>query len=68
MTGKDRLESVKEASERLAVSAFTIRRLISAGQVRAVRVGYRVLIPSTEIQRIIESGAGKHASAMHVEA
>jgi len=69
MAEKDRLESVKEASERLAVSPFTIRRLINARQVRAVRVGYRVLIPGSEIERIIASGCGKHADdAMRVNA
>jgi excisionase family DNA binding protein len=66
MTEKDRLTSVSETSERLAVSSFTVRRLIKAGQVSAVRVGRRVLIRSCEIQRIIASG--KHAeAAMHAE-
>jgi excisionase family DNA binding protein len=59
---KDRLTSVSETSERLAVSSFTLRRLIKAGQVRAVRVGKRVLIPGSEIERIIASGCGKHAA------
>lgn len=61
MAEKDRLTSVSETSERLAVSSFTVRRLIKAGRVRAVRVGKRVLIPGSEIERIISSGCGKHA-------
>lgn len=55
------LLSVEEASRRLAVSTFTTRRLIKARQLRAVRVGRRVLIPASEIERGITEGCGKHA-------
>jgi excisionase family DNA binding protein len=58
---KERLESVEEASRRLAVSGFTVRRLVKAKQLRAVRVGKRVLIPGSEIERVIAEGCGKHA-------
>jgi excisionase family DNA binding protein len=69
MAEQDRLESIEETSRRLAVSSFTVRRLVKAGQVRAVRVGKRLLIPGSEIERIIASGCGKHAGAqMHAEA
>ena len=63
MAEKDQLESVKETSRRLAVSSFTVRRLVKAGQVRAVRVGKRLLIPDSEIARIVASGCGKHAGS-----
>jgi excisionase family DNA binding protein len=56
------LASVEEASLRLAVSTFTTRRLIKAKQLRAVRVGKRVLVPQSEIDRVIAQGCGKHAS------
>ena len=52
------LTSVEEASRRLAVSTFTTRRLIKANQLRAVRVGKRVLIPEGELDRIIREGCG----------
>jgi excisionase family DNA binding protein len=55
------LTSVEEASRRLSVSTFTTRRLIKAGQLRAVRVGKRVLVPMREIERVIAEGCGKHA-------
>jgi excisionase family DNA binding protein len=55
------LASVEEASRRLAVSTFTTRRLIKSGQLRAVRVGKRVLVPMSEIERVIVEGCGKHA-------
>ena len=58
---QQQLRSVDEVSRRLAVSTFTTRRLIKAKQLRAVRVGKRVLIPEAEIARVIAEGCGKHA-------
>ena len=60
---EQKLASVEEASRRLAVSTFTTRRLIKAKQLRAVRVGKRVLISDAEIDRVIREGCGKHADA-----
>lgn len=57
----EQLRSVKETSKTLAVSTFTTRRLIRAKQLRAVRVGKRVLVPQSEIDRVIAEGCGKHA-------
>jgi len=59
---QQQLRSVEEASHRLAVSTFTTRRLIKAKQLRAVRVGKRVLIPEGEIARVIAEGCGKHVA------
>jgi hypothetical protein len=42
------------------VSSFTVRRLINAKQLRAVRVSKRVLVPAGEIDRVIAQGCGKH--------
>jgi len=58
---ENRLESIAATSQRLGVSTFTTRRLIKAGELRAVRVGKRVLIPQSEIERVIAQGCGKHA-------
>lgn len=57
----ERLNSVKETSKTFGVSTFTTRRLIKAKQLRAVRVGKRVLIPQSEIDRVIAEGCGKSA-------
>jgi excisionase family DNA binding protein len=59
---QERLASVEEVSLKLSVSTFTTRRLIKAKQMRAVRVGKRVLVPQSEIDRVIAQGCGKHAS------
>jgi excisionase family DNA binding protein len=61
MESQERLTSIEEASRRLSVSTFTTRRLIKAKQLRAVRVGKRVLVPEAEIVRVIAQGCGKHA-------
>jgi excisionase family DNA binding protein len=60
---QERLQSVEEVSKRLSVSTFTTRRLIKAKQLRAVRVGKRVLVPQSEIDRVIAEGCGKHAGS-----
>jgi excisionase family DNA binding protein len=59
---RERLASVEETSRRLSVSTFTTRRLIKTLQLRAVRVGKRVLVPESEIARVIAQGCGKHAA------
>jgi len=60
---QERLQSVEEVSKRLSVSTFTTRRLIKGKQLRAVRVGKRVLVPESEIDRVIAEGCGKHAGS-----
>jgi excisionase family DNA binding protein len=58
----ERLNDIAETSKRLAVSTFTTRRLIKSGQLRAVRIARRVLIPEREILRAMREGCGKHAN------
>ena len=52
------LKSLQEAADLLGVSVFTIRRLIKAGEIRAVHVGARVLVPAAEIERVANHGVG----------
>lgn len=49
--------SKRDAAERIGVSESTVNRLVAAGQLRAVRIGSRVLIPTSEIDRLLASGA-----------
>jgi excisionase family DNA binding protein len=51
------LKSLREAAELLAVSVFTLRRLIDGGAIRSVKVGARRLVPVTEIERVATQGA-----------
>lgn len=57
----ERLNAIEDVSGRLAVSKFTVARMIKSGYVRSVRVGKRVLIPESEVQRVMHEGCGKHA-------
>jgi excisionase family DNA binding protein len=59
---QERLQSIEEVSKKLAVSTFTTRRLIKSKELRAVRIGKRVLVPQSEIDRVMVQGCGKHAS------
>ncbi len=42
-----------EAAVLIGVSLFTIEKLINAGELRCKRVGRRVLIPRTELERLL---------------
>lgn len=53
---KSRGLSIHEVAERLGVSADLVRDEIAAGRLVARRVGRRVLIPSSEIERILVAG------------
>jgi excisionase family DNA binding protein len=61
--GSDRLNPIDLVAKRLGVSSFTVRRQIRAKQLRAVRIGKRVLVAESEIERIIREGCGQHAGA-----
>ena len=47
---------VDEAATILKVSSKTVRRLLARGDLRAVRIGRLVRIPSSEFDRLIASG------------
>jgi len=53
-----KLWAVSETAKEFGVSTFTIRRLIRSGQIRAVNVGARILIPASEIERVAAGGCG----------
>jgi excisionase family DNA binding protein len=56
------LITLGRAAEELQVSRDTLRRLAASGQLKIVRIPRRVLVPTSEIARIVEGGAGKYAS------
>jgi len=49
--------SPAEAAGQLSISRSTLYGLISAGQLRRVKIGRRTLIPATEIDRLLNEGA-----------
>ena len=53
----DRLYTLSEAAERLAISLRTLRRRIDLGLVQCVRLGPRIVrISERELQRVIRDG------------
>jgi len=57
----EQLRTMLQAAERLCVSKDTIRRLGLQGDLRLVRIGGRVLVPESEIERACEFGVGGRA-------
>lgn len=53
------LVSISEAARMLGVSVHTIRRFVAGGEVAAVNVGARRLVPMTEIDRVVQRGVGR---------
>jgi excisionase family DNA binding protein len=55
--GQDkRLLSVGETAARFGVSPWTVRDWIAQRKLTRVKIGRRVLVPESEIERVIERG------------
>jgi excisionase family DNA binding protein len=50
--------SVEDAAKQLSVSSQSVRRLIDRGELKARRVGTRVIVPKNELERWLE-GVGR---------
>jgi excisionase family DNA binding protein len=46
--------SVEDAAKQLSVSSQSVRRLIDRGELKARRVGTRVIVPKNELERWLE--------------
>jgi excisionase family DNA binding protein len=53
------LVGVPDAAEAIGLSPWTIRQYVRRGKIRAVRIGRRVLIEPSELQRLIDEGRAK---------
>ena len=51
-----RVFGIKEAARLLSVSPWSVRRWIRHKTIHAVRIGRRVLVPSSEIERLSGNG------------
>ena len=47
---------LKEAAEAVGLSHWQLRKYIREGKLQAVRLGKRVLIEPSELQRLVEQG------------
>jgi excisionase family DNA binding protein len=52
----DKLNTIKEAAERLSLAEITIRKWISNDKIKSVKLGGSRRIPESEIQRLIGGG------------
>jgi excisionase family DNA binding protein len=57
------LLSVKEAGTALGISPWTVRRYITDGKLRTVRLGRRVLLEPAECRRLVEEGRERRPRA-----
>lgn len=47
---------VKQAAVVLSISPWTIRRYVTQGRLKSVRIGRRLLFEPAELQRLVEAG------------
>lgn len=50
------LKSIQEAAGLLGISPWTVRAYVKAGKLHAVRLGRRVLVEESELERLVENG------------
>jgi excisionase family DNA binding protein len=59
---------LRQAAEAVGLSHWTLRAYIKQGRIRALKIGRRVLIEPSELQRLIEQGRiGKDHNANNVQ-
>ena len=56
---------VKEAAEAVGLSHWTIRKFIREGKLRSVRLGKRVLVEPSELQKLIVQGRSNGSQAFY---
>lgn len=57
---QDQLLTLQQAADRLQISMSTIRRLINAGKLQAVRIGRNLRIRPADLEAYINEGVKKH--------
>ena len=50
------LQPVKNAARRLGISVWTLRKRAYEGDVASVKIGAKLLVPESEIERLIREG------------
>jgi excisionase family DNA binding protein len=54
--------SLAEAEELISISRFTLARKIKSGSLKASRIGRRIVIPITELEKLISLGRSGDAN------
>jgi excisionase family DNA binding protein len=63
-----KLLSVEGAAELLSISKWTVRSYIRDGKLQPVRIGRRVLLAETELERFVAESQGPKAASPSVAA
>ena len=50
------LNPIKDAARRLGISIWTLRKKAYDGDVASVKIGVKLLIPESEIERLVREG------------
>lgn len=50
------LHPVKDAATRLGISIWTLRKKAYEGDVASIKIGAKLLIPESEVERLIREG------------
>jgi excisionase family DNA binding protein len=50
------LHPVKDAAARLGISIWTLRKKAYQGDIDSIKIGVKLLIPESEIERLIREG------------
>lgn len=50
------LQPIKDAARQLGISIWTLRKKAYEGEVASVKIGSKLLIPESEIERLISEG------------
>jgi excisionase family DNA binding protein len=58
--------SLKQAAEMLSVSTFTLRRMIKRKAIRTTNISRRVVIPMTELRRLVRPQDGEASARQTV--
>jgi|HubBroStandDraft_3_1064219.scaffolds.fasta_scaffold2898696_1 excisionase family DNA binding protein len=56
----DKLLDVHSVADTLALSPLTVRRYIARGRLKAIRLGRRVLVEPSELERFVAAAKVEH--------
>lgn len=52
----ENLHPVKSAAQKLGISIWTARKMAYTGEIASVKIGAKLLIPDSELERIVREG------------
>jgi excisionase family DNA binding protein len=58
---------LKQGAAMVGIATFTLRRMALNGQIKFARVGRKILIPATELERICAPGADSGPTRVSAE-